>query len=220
MQELMFPVLLLFILIAVIYLISKHTVDVLYIVLKRTFKRDGIVFTLLSLVFFPGTLLHELSHAFMARLLLLKVLEIKLIPEWKHKSIKLGMVTYARRDRLSSVIVGIAPIIGGICLLVWIASLHIFPNDDWRLTLVLGYIIVVISSTMFSSKQDLVDALYALPLLGLIVAFLYLVFASIDLSFLVPIGMIYLTQINQMLLISLGCHAVVLVMLYVFKYFL
>lgn len=220
MSELFYPLISLGILVTTTYLVSKHTINTIYTVLKKILKKDGIVFSVLSIFFFPGTLLHELSHAFMARLLLLKVFEIKLLPEWKHNSIKLGMVTYAKRDKLSSVIVGIAPIIGGICLLVWIASLNIFPNADWRINAAMGYLIVVISTTMFSSKQDLVDVLYALPLIAIILTLLYFIFSSIDISYFVPILHVYLTQINQMLLISLGCHMAVLLVLYVTKYIL
>lgn len=148
----------------ILFFLSRKTLNELYYFLKRILKKNSVVYLAISIIFFPGTLLHELSHAIMARLLLLKVTEIKLIPEWKNNNIQLGRVTYVKGDFIRSIIIGIAPVIGGIALLFGVAVSHFFPNPNISLNILLIYIIFVISSTMFSSKQDLVDIGYIIPI--------------------------------------------------------
>ena len=208
------------IVILLIYFISKANIDNLYLILKIIFKKDSIVYSLISLLFFPGTLIHELAHALMARILLLEVVRIRLIPQWKRNSITLGTVTYVKRGRLSGVIVGIAPIFGGITVLYLIARFHLFPSSDMKITILVGYLIVAISSTMFSSKQDLVDAVYAIPAFVFLFATLYFGMRYMHLekssTLFIPLNK-YLSTITDMLIFALFCQAILLIVLYVVR---
>ncbi len=220
MYQLLYPILSLVIMVTLLYFLSRYCIDSIYLTLKRIIKNDSLVYIIISLIFFPGTVLHELSHALMAKILFLKVLQIKLFPEWKNKTIKLGMVTYIKRDRLSSIIVGIAPLLGGICLLAWIATMKIFPNHDWRITLILGYLIFVVSSTMFSSKQDLVDAGFAIPFIIAALIGFYWIYTNTDLStfkFIIPTISYYLMKIDEMLFITVGCQIIASLLLLLFR---
>lgn len=203
-----------------IYFISKSNIDHLYIVLKSIFKKDSIVFSIISLLYFPGTLIHELSHALMARLLFLHVVSIRLIPQWKQKSIILGTVTYAKRGRLSSVIVGIAPIFGGLAILSFMGTFHMFPGTDMRMMILFGYLIIAISSTMFSSKQDLVDAVYAIPAVLLLLAILYGLFKYGTLEKFTNIFVMinkYLNPVTDMLIFALFYQAFLFLVLFLMK---
>ncbi len=220
MDMFIISILLIAILATLIYFISRTNIDHLYLVLKTIFKKDTIVYILISLLFFPGTLIHELAHALMARLLLLEVVSIRLIPQWKQRSITLGTVTYIKRGRLSSVIVGIAPIFGGIAALCLIASLHMFPASDIKITVLLAYLIVAISSTMFASKQDLVDAVHAIPAILFLLVVLYVVNRYTNLEkfagFFAGLN-VYVSPVTEMLMFALLCQGVLFILLYVIR---
>lgn len=206
--------------ILILFFLSRKTLNELYFLLKKILKKNSIIYLAISIIFFPGTLLHELSHAIMARLLLLKVTEIKLIPEWKNNSIQLGRVTYVKGDFIRSIIIGVAPIFGGIALLFAVAITHLFPNANIYFNILLIYIIFVISSTMFSSKQDLVDIGYMIPVVIAIGAILF--FFKINVfSYLLPFAKTksalvaneILETLNGMMSITIALHVVIILSL-------
>ncbi|HRN71170.1 MAG TPA: hypothetical protein PLS49_08380 [Candidatus Woesebacteria bacterium] len=145
-------------------------------------------------------------------ILLLKVREIHIFPSWEKGYIKLGRVIYEKKDVFRSILVGISPIILGLLFFWWFSFINIFQTEHIGLKIVLGYIIFVISSTMFSSKQDLVDLIYIIPIL-LILGLIYILFP-------IPISVItnhtyfiaglntFLLDINTYLFISIAIHAV------------
>lgn len=205
--------------IALFYL-SRKTINELYLFLKRIFKSNSLVYLLISIIFFPGTLLHELSHALMARMLFLQVTEIKLTPEWKGNAIRLGRVTYVKGDFIRSIIIGIAPVIGGIALFLWFAIVKIFPHDNTIINILLIYILFVISSTMFSSKQDLVDVGYLVPVGAVIGLILFLfkinIFQYLETFTQTNIWTFITVQVsamNSMMIIVLGIHITLIIVL-------
>jgi hypothetical protein len=138
------------------YFVSKTSLNTFVSVLDRFLPRS-FIFALISLLFFPGTLVHEGSHVFTALCLFLPVKNIHLWPEWDHKSIKLGHVEYEKRGLWRSIIVGLAPLPFGLFAIWFIVNWHL---PVW----LTGYLMFVITSTMFSSKSDLVDVIYIIPL--------------------------------------------------------
>jgi hypothetical protein len=115
----------------------------------------------------------------MAILLLLKVRSISFFPEFNGNSIKLGHVTYEKKDGFRSLLVGIAPLIGGTITLYLFFYFKMFPQRDFLLTIGGIYLIFVISSTMFSSKQDLKDILYCIPIILIGAGLLYVFYPYI-----------------------------------------
>jgi hypothetical protein len=113
-----------------LFILSRITIQTLYQCLYLVFRNKKITFILLSVFYLPGTIVHELSHAFMAILLLLKVRSISFFPEFNGNSIKLGHVLYEKKDGFRSIIVGIAPLIGGTIVLYLFFFLKIFPQKD------------------------------------------------------------------------------------------
>lgn len=110
----------------------------------------------------------------MAIVLLLKVRSFTVFPEWEDNSIKLGSVVYEKKDFVRGILVGIAPILIGL-ILFWIISIvHPFSQESILLKILMVYVIFVLSSTMFSSKQDLIDMVYLIPLILIIVAIVYI----------------------------------------------
>lgn len=197
-------VLLLLALIVVQYFTARASLNTLVFTLEKFLPRS-IVFGIISLLFFPGTVVHELAHAITAVCLLLPVRSIHLIPEWDHKSIHLGHVTYEKRGLWRSIIVGLAPLPFGMVAL-WVVL-------QWHLPVWLtGYLMFVISSTMFSSKSDLVDAIYIIPLvivLG-VVWFFFPTAVAGPVTWLLTNAQPYITIANTYVMIAIGIHVVII----------
>ncbi len=104
---------------------------------------------------------------------MLKVVDFTLLPEEKEDRIKLGSVVYQKKDLLRAIIVGIAPIFGGLTFFFGLAYFNLFPSSNMIINLLLIYLIFVVSSTMFSSKQDLKDLIYIIPFLILFAGIFY-----------------------------------------------
>lgn len=203
-----------------LYFFSKKTLNELYFFLKKILRKNSIVYMAIACIFFPGTLAHELSHALMARILLLKVTEITLIPEWKNNSIRLGRVTYIRGGIIRSIIVGVAPVIGGAILLLWMAIANIFPQTNVLLNALLLYIIFVVTSTMFSSKQDLIDVGYLIPfvVIGAAIIFIFKINIFQYITTLTKTGLgeflnLQISKINIMMGVALATHIFMIVTL-------
>ncbi len=144
-----------------IYFLSRKNIKMIYDIIP--FKRAAHLFV--YILFLPGIVVHELAHFFVASLLLLKVREVSILPEFRSRSIKLGKVVYERRDFLRGFLVGVAPFFFGLFILFLISYLELFPSDSLFQNLFFGYLIFTISAFMFSSKQDLKDFSYLVPFL-------------------------------------------------------
>lgn len=144
-----------------LYFLSRQTINEIFYFFYLFIKDKKTVFLLLSLIFFPGTVVHELSHFFLAMILFLPVKGMEIFPKFEGQMIKLGTVNYIKKDFFRGFLVGIAPLFGAL-LFFWIIS-H-FPMN-----LFFYYLIFTVSSNMFSSKKDLEDLIYLIPL-GLIIA--------------------------------------------------
>lgn len=129
-----------------------------------------------SLLFFPGVLLHELSHYLMARLLGVRTGKFSVLPKvLANGNLRLGYVETAQTDPLRDTLIGAAPLITGMAAVGFIGLklMGIFPltslvfQKDWsslaaevtRLPSLPDfwlwfYITFVISSTMLPSASD------------------------------------------------------------------
>ena len=190
-----------------LFFLSRQTINELFYFLRLFFKNEHFIFSLVSLIFLPGTILHEMSHFFMAISLFLKVRDVRIFPEKHGNTIKLGMVTYEKQDFIRGILVGIAPVFFGFFLFFVLAYFKFFPSENIFINLVFIYLIFVISSTMFSSKQDLVDLIFIIPLVIIALALVYIF--NIDLRFIfanqkIIMNLNYFSQmINYYLLYSL-----------------
>lgn len=120
-------------------------------------KRKKPAAYLFAVLFLPGTYIHELSHLLVALLLFVPVGKLELIPALQEDRLKLGSVTIGKTGAVRRFMVGIAPLVFGIGVLMLIASLAVTnPMDKswWEYVLYL-YIVFTVSNTMFMSKSDL-----------------------------------------------------------------
>ncbi len=194
-------------LMTLLYLLSRRTIQELFYILLRLFPKK-IAYSLVALLFFPGTVVHEVAHFLMATILIMRVRDIRLLPEWHGNNLKLGSVLYEKQDALRGIVVGIAPVVAGILIFLFLANWNIHIRNSVAENLIFFYVVFVISTTMFSSKQDLVDLVYVLPFILLLCIVLYVldvpVIAFVQES--VNNMATSLAKINQYLLYSVGVH--------------
>lgn len=129
--------------------------------LKLT-KNHKVTVHILSILFLPGTIVHELSHLLVAGILMVPVGDIDLLPEVEGETVKLGSVQIGRTDPFRRILIGVAPLVLGLSALIGLiyfnkdSLLHFSPV--W-LSILVVYLIFQITNTMFSSKKDLEGAL-------------------------------------------------------------
>lgn len=122
----------------------------------------------LAIIFLPGTVIHELSHFITAGVMLVHVGEIEFLPEIREDEVKLGSAQIGKTDPIRRGLIGLAPVLIGITLLVGIlfyffSHFQEFSSIGWILLLI--YALFVLSNTMFSSKKDMEGFLVFLGLI-------------------------------------------------------
>ena len=139
-------------------------------------RNQGITQILFALIFFPGVLLHELSHYISAILLGVKTGRFSLIPNVQPDGkLRLGYVETASGGFVRDSLIGAAPLITGSLFVAYTAiyQIHLLPlgelihNADWKTVWVTlaavpkvpdfwlwFYLAFTISSTMLPSQSD------------------------------------------------------------------
>jgi len=93
-----------------------------------------------SLLFFPGVLVHELSHYGMAKVLGVKTGRISLIPRSNRKGyLQMGYVETAITDPLRDTLIGIAPLISGGLIVAFIGLVRLQLADVWYQAQTIGF---------------------------------------------------------------------------------
>lgn len=130
-----------------------------------------------ALLFMPGVLIHELSHFLSAIILFVPVGEIELMPKVTGDSIKLGSVQIRETGIVRRSIIGIAPTIVGMFLIVGIPFYFMFYNQPVNFSLLktflILYFIFEIGNTLFSSRKDLEGVVEFFAVILFIVGVLY-----------------------------------------------
>lgn len=132
-----------------------------------------------SVVFMPGTLLHEVSHFIMAAATGTHTGKIEIFPEFiedemspgESRSVKLGSVQVARMNPVQGFLVGLAPLITGSLILLWLSTLLIptFTSGEYLKFSVIAYAFFAIANSFFPSKEDLRHTIPFVVLLILII---------------------------------------------------
>ncbi len=161
-----------FVVLTLLYFVSRRTIQSLFLVLA-SITNESVAAGIIAIIFYPGTVIHELSHFVAAVMLLQPVHNISLIPSREGKTLRLGYVLYEKKDVIRGILVGIAPIVTGILLLWWLYTIHFFEFTKLTIHILKAYIMFVLSSTMFSSKQDLIDIWYVIPFFIIIGSLVY-----------------------------------------------
>lgn len=190
-----------------IYFISRLATNEIFHFLRIFIKEERVVFSIVSLFFLPGTILHELAHFFGAMILMLHVRDIIIFPQFEGNYIKLGSVLYEKKDVFRSILVGIAPVFAGLVFFWMIANFKLFPNSNSVMNILFLYGIFAVSSTMFSSKKDLQDLIFIIPIGIGISAIVYIFNIRLDFilgnKFFVEGITGFMRTVNQYLFLSL-----------------
>lgn len=200
----------------ILYFISRKTINEIFYFFSMFSSKKKVVFILTSILFFPGTILHEMAHFIAAMMLMLKVKEVRVFPELEGDIIKLGGVFYEKKDVLRGLAVGVAPVLAGLFFFWVISYFEKNYGSSLPVKALLTYSIFIVSTTMFSSKQDLVDIIFLIPFIIIVSMILYVFNVPV-----VEIGEKFLFQlnssiriINRFLFYSLLIH-VILILVFV-----
>lgn len=168
----------------ILFFLSQRLTRLFSFILSRSFKSERGTVYILSLLFLPGILIHELAHFFTAIILFVRVGDIELIPQIRGESVKLGSVAVAKTDPIRRFLIGAAPVAVGITIIL--VSLHysfskvastslaeLFTKASLGKILLLIYILFEVGNTMFSSKKDMEGALELFLTIGVIFGLLY-----------------------------------------------
>lgn len=196
-------VVLLFIEILALALISHSLTQRLFLFFLLLFRARSVAISATTLLFFPGTVVHELSHLFTAEILGVHTGKLTLVPEAIHDSeIQSGSVAIAQTGPFRRAAIGVAPTIIGTLILLIISyvmnqftleffhAFHPHPYDQMLLHLRNGgiplllclYALFAISNTMFSSRQDLKGVFPVLFVLSLLIGAAYVAGLRINLT--------------------------------------
>lgn len=165
-----------------LFLLSRRLTRLISHLLIQFFHNQSVSIYSMSFLFLPGVVVHELSHLLVANLLLVTTGEVEFFPEIQGNEVKMGSVAIARTDPFRRFLIGVAPLLGGIGIML-LASVYL-PSTllSWQ-SVLLFYIIFEIANTMFSSNKDMEGAigfLIGVVVLGLVLQLIGLpVFVSI-----------------------------------------
>lgn len=166
--------------IVVLLLLSKIIPSLLVSIFHFFVRSHRVSVWFLSIIFLPGTLIHEMAHLLIAGVLLVPVGDISLLPEIKEGGVKLGHVEIQKTDPIRRALIGFAPVFVGLGILIGIisfANTQFFQNGQYPIWLILTvfYLMVVIGNTMFSSRKDLEGSLVVVIIFASILVAVYLI---------------------------------------------
>lgn len=168
----------------VLFFLSRATTKLFSSFSIRILKNQTKTILLLSFIFLPGVIIHELSHWLLASILFVRTGEIEFTPKLEGNSVKLGSVAIAKTDPLRRFLIGVAPHLGGMAILVsvfYFLSPEI-PMLNWQ-TLLIFYLSFEIGNTMFSSGKDMEGALAFFIATAVILIILYFLGLRFQLSY-------------------------------------
>ena len=171
----MILLLLLFTELFILFFISQRLTQSIFDLCILLFRVRSVAITIITILNFPGTVIHELSHLFTAELLGVRTGKLTLVPESiQTDEVKAGSVMIASSDPFRRYVIGLAPIVTG---LVSITALSYFLSQQYYpitiLTILYFYLLLAISNAMFSSTEDLKGFLPFIITLGIMTGAAY-----------------------------------------------
>lgn len=158
----------------VLGILSSRLTQLSFTLLLRLTHARRVSITILTIILFPGTVIHELSHLFTAEILGVHTGKLTLAPESiEGNEVQSGSVQVAASDPFRRTLIGIAPTITGMTTLS-ILSWHLSQTQHIIIGIAFLYLILTISNTMFTSKEDLNGVLPVAITIAIFVITLYL----------------------------------------------
>lgn len=139
-----------------LYLLASRLTQAVYDCTILITRSRTVAITVITLLAFPGTVIHELSHLFTAEILGVRTGKLTLVPEGlETEEIKAGSVMVAQSDPFRRSAIGCAPVFAGLVAIATLSYLISLPMNHELLTGFYYYLLFAVSSSMFSSSEDL-----------------------------------------------------------------
>lgn len=127
----------------------------------------------ISFIFLPGIIFHELSHLLFASFLFVPAGEIEFMPKVEGRSIKLGSVMIGKTDPIRRFIIGVSPVVFGVLVIGSILYFSKSLTAPFYVNLLIFYVLFVVGNTMFSSSKDMEGSLVLLVLIVILSGTIY-----------------------------------------------
>ena len=195
-----------------LFYLSRLLTQSLSALFYRITKSKAVTIQLLSFLFLPGVIVHELAHVLVAGILFVPVGNIEFLPQINQGNVKLGSVGIGKTDPIRRSIIGFAPVFVGLSVLFSIAY---YSTQAGTVIQYVGivYVLFVIANTMFSSKKDMEGTVELFTAFGLIALALYVAGVRIDLlvvqKFLSLEVTTFFQKTDMFLLVPIGIDVVV-----------
>lgn len=151
----------------ILFFTSKVIFQALYFLSYKVFRNQHSATIPLFLLFFPGVIIHEISHFLIAEILFVKSYHMEIWPKVIHGRVQMGSIQIQNTDLIRRVLIGVAPIIVGVAflssiLLIFVTNIgvqNIFSSSfNIFIASVVIWSVFVVTNTMFSSKKDIEGA--------------------------------------------------------------
>ena len=145
----------------ILFLLSRFLIAALGRFLFRITSSRRATVNILALIFLPGTIIHELAHLLVAGMMFVPVGRIEILPQIDGDEVRLGSAEIGQTDMLRRMVIGLAPIIVGLLVMVgtlWLSYGNLSKETPVWQVLVVLYVIFQVGNSMFSSKKDMEGA--------------------------------------------------------------
>ena len=179
-----------------LFFLSGWLIQTVFELCLRLFHARSVAIMILTLLNFPGTVIHELSHLFTAEILGVRTGKLTLVPDSiQGNEIQVGSVMIAASDPFRRYLIGLAPIVAGLLAIttlsyflqgLWTGVVNtktsVFSNPNTIYAILNTYLLIAVSNAMFSSSEDLKGFLPFLLTLAIIVGAAYMAGLRIGLT--------------------------------------
>ncbi len=163
----------------ILFFISRWLTQSLFELCILLFRARSVAITIITVLNYPGTVIHELSHMITAEVLGVRTGKLTLVPESiADDEVKTGSVMIAKTDPFRLYLIGLAPIVTGLAAITAI-SYTLFQYvpfwGEWAAWGYVGsvYLLLALSNAMFSSTEDLKGFLPFIITLGILATAAY-----------------------------------------------
>ena len=147
-----------------LYLFSRWVTTSLYAFFFLLLRSRSMSVSIVTLLLFPGTVIHELAHLFTAEIMGVHTGKLTLAPDLpagrqesiRGPDVQTGSVAIVKTDPLRRALIGLAPLFIGIVALIAISYfINQQFNNETIVTIGLYYLLFSISNAMFPSSTDM-----------------------------------------------------------------
>ena len=169
----------------ILLLLANRITNTFYTLFSLLLRNKHAAMAVITLIYLPGTVIHELAHLLTAEILRVPTGELTFTPKLEkgadgRNEVRAGSLQIGTVDPIRLYLIGFAPVIFGlffVSLIIWIFTQYwsqmITLGEQILFISLIGYLLFAVSNTMFSSKKDLEGFLIFVPIFLAIALTLY-----------------------------------------------